>query len=136
MHMLTFCLLLCSVVSNLVLLHPLYLSSISKFSRIFWPKILYAFLSSRACCMPSPSHPWFTVSSEEYKLQGSSLCNFLHPHVKSPPLPSSGQRITLGNVSAITLKLCNWHHVRDEFQTHAKTTGIVFVICLLIFPYF
>jgi hypothetical protein len=56
----------------------------------------------------------YLVKSTNYK-----ALYYFSTHVLNP-LPLLGSKELPSALLAITLKVCNWHRVRDEFQTYAK----------------
>jgi len=69
--------------------------------------------------------------AEQYKLQSSPLCSFLHPAQPSFLVQIS----SLAPCSQIPL-MCSSHTVRDQVPDQYKTTGKIMVLYILIFSFF
>jgi hypothetical protein len=72
------------------------------------------------------------ILGDEYKLWGSSVCNFLRSPVTSCLL---GQNIPLRTLFSNILSLCPSLKVRDQVSHPYKPTGRIMVLCILPFTF-
>jgi hypothetical protein len=80
-------------------------------------------LLTRACCMPSPSHPLIVHSNYTWRrVQVMKLCSFIQP-----PITSSlfGPNILPSTLFSNTLSLCSSLNVRDQVNYKVLNCGLL-----------